>query len=59
MKELLANRFVSRFIGSLGAGAASYVANPDWKAALITAATFFAYGAAHAQATNTGEKAAQ
>jgi hypothetical protein len=57
IRDVLANPYVSRPLGAIGAGAAEYLMSHDWRKALVTAVTFAAYGAGHSAATKAANAA--
>ena len=56
---LLANPYVARALGALGAGLTTLAVPPhDWHAALAASVAFLGYGLAHTTATQAGTSTA-
>lgn len=50
LRDILKNRYVSRLVGAVGAGATTYMTTGDKHASVLTAVTFLIYGAVHQSA---------
>lgn len=56
MKDFMANPYVSRIVGAVGAGLTAYAIPPhDLHGAMIAAVTFLGYGVVHTTTTGAGQ----